>query len=852
MGKNGPVMNGIKVLLNNNIEVLTDENGKFLFDAVKFGNHILKPSAEDVQFDELKVQLTMSTTDLIVKPSNYKVCFFVSIDSASGINIPWTINIIGTKYRHEVQTGSTGSGCIFLKPDDYKASIYISPQDEEAGIRFGPSEHVFTVESQPIKKLTFSQFLGEIHGIIQCLESCRTLTVSLRPSKGNYGSPRTTTATQGKFIFREVVPAEYLLSVDKEEWCWKEPTILVVVNAKNVSAKFEQTGFRLTLNASHRTTLNYVTNKGHTGKLEVSEGTSRECVSAPGKYVFTPASCHKFGSAPLTWDTSSLQLLSLIASHHQVTGTLISREPGPFSITVKSEQNSEAVIGPLIASHSDKSVYPFEIWLENGETVTLIPSSSSNLFQYSPSSFTLKVADECMFSVVQFEAERALFIKGHVKPALKGVTIKVIGDGEELSFTTNAEGFFVAGPLDKSQSYNVVAEKVGYIMNPPSQRIEVEGRDMSTLKMSFNAYKLAEIIVKITDENGEPLEGVLVSTSGGKDYRQNSLTEADGTYIFQSLMPSDYFLRPMMKEYNFNPPSQMVEVQGGATVNVEIKGVRVAYSIFGHTTSLSGEPESDVMVEALGIGSHCSGLQEEALSDSQGNFRIRGLTPNCDYKIRLKKGEGINSHVDRSLPKERDVHVSGTDYKGLVITVMRPFLQMDVSVIVDAEPQFVSTLTAELYRDDSLDSPVHSVAIGNHPFFMLPPMIMDNRTYSIQLLSSLSQNHYEYIIKPVSFVANSSFIHMTIPFKPNLKMVDAEISRSTVFGLLFFVFVILIILNYSKVQPFVLQAIETYYNKRPNNNGKSSTKVISQSQIPCDTAYIEPVNVRKRMKVRKT
>lgn len=218
----------------------------------------------------------------------------------------------------------------------------------------------------------------------------------------------------------------------------------------------------------------------------------------------------------------------------------------------------------------------------------------------------------------------------------------------------------------------------------------------------------------------------------------------------------------------------------------------------------------------------------------------------------MKKSEGINSHVDRSLPKERDVHVSGTDYKGLVITVMRPFLQMDVSIIVDAEQQFISTLTAELYRDDSLDSPVHSITIGNHPFFMLPPMIMDNRTYSIQLLSSLSQNHYEYSIKPVSFVANSSFIHMTIPFKPNLKMVDAEISRSTVFGLLFFVFVVIIILNYSKVQPFVLQAIEMYYSKRPDNNGKSSTKVISQSQISGDPAFIEPVNLRKRVKVRKT
>lgn len=424
-----------------------------------------------------------------------------------------------------------------------------------------------------MKSLSFSQFLGEIHGAIQCLESCRALTVSLRPSKGSSGFPRTTTTSaQGKFVFSEVVPGEYLLSVDKEEWCWKEQTILVSVNIKNVTAKFEQTGFRLTLNLSHRTTLSYLTSQGHSGKMDVPEGTSRECVSAPGKYVFTPISCHKFGGgAPLTWDTSLPQLLSIIASHHQVTGTLVSSEPGPFSVTVKSELGQDTLIGPLEPSSTDKNVYPFEIWLESGETVTLIPSSSSNLFQYSPPSYTLTMTNECLSSVVEFQAERALFLKGYIKPPLKGATIKVRREGEEMGFTTNAEGLFIAGPLDKAHDYIVTAEKAGYIMKPPSFKVEMKSQHPAEIvKMNFQAFKLAEIIVRITDEGSNPLEGVLVSTSGGKNYRQNSLTDSDGTFAFHSLMPSDYFLRPMMKEYTFEPSSKMVKVEGGATVTVNI------------------------------------------------------------------------------------------------------------------------------------------------------------------------------------------------------------------------------------------------------------------------------------------
>lgn len=40
---------------------------------------------------------------------------------------------------------------------------------------------------------------------------------------------------------------------------------------------------------------------------------------------------------------------------------------------------------------------------------------------------------------------------------------------------------------------------------------------------------------------------------------------------FNSLSPSEYFLRPMLKEYRFEPHSKMIEVEEGATVNVQLK-----------------------------------------------------------------------------------------------------------------------------------------------------------------------------------------------------------------------------------------------------------------------------------------
>lgn len=49
------------------------------------------------------------------------------------------------------------------------------------------------------------------------------------------------------------------------------------------------------------------------------------------------------------------------------------------------------------------------------------------------------------------------------------------------------------------------------------------------------------------------------------------------TLVFILQSPGRYFLRPMMKEYRFEPASQMISVEEGTRINVNIKGFREAY-----------------------------------------------------------------------------------------------------------------------------------------------------------------------------------------------------------------------------------------------------------------------------------
>ena len=59
------------------------------------------------------------------------------------------------------------------------------------------------------------------------------------------------------------------------------------------------------------------------------------------------------------------------------------------------------------------------------------------------------------------------------------------------------------GPFPRDLKYTVVAERLGYVLAP------LDGKPGS-----FTAKKLASVVVRMVDEQGTPLPGVLVSLSG--------------------------------------------------------------------------------------------------------------------------------------------------------------------------------------------------------------------------------------------------------------------------------------------------------------------------------------------------
>ncbi|WAR04700.1 NOMO2-like protein [Mya arenaria] len=635
-----------------------------------------------------------------------------------------------------------------------KGSAAVSKETGEDG-RFcsyvAPGKYVV----RPILDLVFSQFRAKVTGSVTCIEKCGPIEISL-DAVGR--SDKQIAQTQGNqktstFTFENVLPGKYKATVLRDSLCWEEKTLELENFSQDKKAD-------------------------SVGSFELNKGKNRFCLAQPGVYQLRPDSCHKFEKDVYNYDTSNPETLTMTAVSHLALGTVSTDQPvNDAMVTIESSLGTDpTTLGPLTLEKAagnasqakEAQVYKFSYWAKTGESVKVSVKSSEML--YSPPVLQISIS-----GVFKFKGERGQFIVGHVTPPLSGVKVTVTDSQsrmEPVVAQTSDKGDFKIGPLHKGFDYVVSAEKEGYVM-------EKEEGEMA----AFRARQLSRI--DIADEEGGALDGVLLSLSGEKQYR------------------SQYFLRPMMKEYKFEPVSRVIEVTEGTAVNIDIKGVRTAYSCYGMVTSLNGEPESGLFVEALGQGD-CSMYQEESKTEQTGHYRIRGLQPNCTYEIRLKIGE-MNKHIERAAPKSRFVVVENSDFTGVNIIAFRRMNQMDISGNVITDPEYLNTLKVRLYREDNPNQPMTTVSLGVVSFFYLPSLQMDESVYYVKLDSTLAKSSYEFDQPEIELTANISYKHITFSFNPKRKSLEQELSQSSVLMLPFTILVIFAIYNYQKLLPFALQ-----------------------------------------------
>ena len=136
---------------------------------------------------------------------------------------------------------------------------------------------------------------------------------------------------------------------------------------------------------------------------------------------------------------------------------------------------------------------------------------------------------------------------------------------------TDAKGYYNIGPLYTENEYIIKATKDGY---------KIVSDDKN--QYNFNAEKLSFLRVKIQDTAGKPLSSVFLSlSSSDRVFKINNNTNSEGYFDFIELFSGDYYIKPLFKEYKFEPSQKLVKIEGVKHYEEVIIAHRVAFSIYG-------------------------------------------------------------------------------------------------------------------------------------------------------------------------------------------------------------------------------------------------------------------------------
>uniref|UniRef100_A0A182JRR9 SD-repeat containing protein B domain-containing protein n=1 Tax=Anopheles christyi TaxID=43041 RepID=A0A182JRR9_9DIPT len=796
---NGPSVAMARIKLNGREIATTGQDGTYTLENIQPGTYTIQVQADDLQFKDHIVKVSLANPSLPdVLVSGFKVCGQVISKKAHRVAITKKAS---TMMVEVTSREGTGEWCTFLENGQYMVQVLTSNEEHASGIQFFPVTQTIEVNYSPVEGIVFSQLRATVTGEVRCLakgESCGDLAVTLQALDGNGNavgqSVQAAVTDAGSYSFQNVLPGSYEVSVPSSKLCWQSNTVKInIKTAKETVPAFVQTGYIVSIISSHGATMAYrykdnagkdeKATQGKEEEIVLTTGMNMFCVKRSGTYEMHLSGCHRFAeSTPTEFSTASTAPFSVNAKSHRNVVKLVAEEKEQYRVKVLRDGDStgELVDLELTDSRTDVGyVYRKEFFLEHGERITLVPESDIMLFY--PTQLVVTGGNDCADVSTKLKATKGLLINGRTVPPVKDATITLLfpknADLVSQVALTDDRGEFRFGPIDPSLTVELSAEKESYVFST---------FDRST--SSFSGHKLCEIIVTVKDDAGNRLAGVLLSLSGAESYRKNMVTGEDGTIKFHSLSPSEYYLRAMMKEYEFRPNSRLIKVEEGATVQEELVGKRTQFSIFGSITSLNGEPFPNVAVEAVSDET-CGNVLEEATTEFNGQYRIRGLTPGCQYRVRVRTSTGPTAAVDRSIPRERVVTIEKADTRDVNLIAISPLAFVDVTVrVVASQNEHYKTLKITLYKKGN-DSPVHQQRIESplNPKSKINPGIMvffpripfDGKSYHIELTSTLSEKNYRYSLSSISFVANTSSFYVELPFEPELRTAEGDLNQSS-------------------------------------------------------------------------
>ncbi|VDO29057.1 unnamed protein product, partial [Haemonchus placei] len=589
------------------------------------------------------------------------------------------------------------------------AKYTISPADASSTLT--PRSLDIDLTTSSVHDLRFTHFKTDAVVLVTCIGTCETLSISLLHGSNVVDTVR----GKDEFVFKNIGPGNYR----GDRGCWEQRELpLVIEKVRPQPVHFVQSGFANSIKLSHPAQL----------------------VSLIYSAVVHDFSCIFQKKICVLFSVASDQIYESKALDAKISGMVKST-----AVLLRSGAGERDV------SVGSNGVFSFHEPLTSSGDVIITPQSGTHLFD--PSKFSLRFRFVVLLNISEFEFSGGIFF----------LVLQIVAQHKQdvnVHFETvsDAKGKYRIGPVRRAEDIKITAELDGYAFAEKPGHV---GHILST--------KLSKLTVV---ETSERLDDVLLSIVGGKDYRSNSMIDKTGEINFVGLAPGDYFLRAILQEYKFEPSTTTITVKEGQHEHVELRGKRVAFSVFGRIREMSGSAVVGVVVEAL--SEQCDQHQSEAVTAQDGSYRIRALRPSCQYRVSIKAGAD-GAAAPHCFPSQFEVRMTAEDLKGLDMVAAPYDLSTDLAVERDGETISQSVVHA----------PVTVYYLNNLP--------RDGREYSVRV--EPDRQPQTFPAKTVFFTTDAPVRVVRIPITSSKRSGEVEISAGSLLALPFFGLLALIFFN---------------------------------------------------------
>jgi hypothetical protein len=726
-----------------------------------------------------------------------------------------------------------------------------------------------------------------------------TITTGLLPTSVQDG--------QSTFEFPMLVPGKYSVKMEKSEWCWQQEAFEVNLSDSSLeTVEFIQTGFQLRVVSNQDIKIQYQIGSGSGSgsgnekqqkttssssssssnekiSLDIKKGkTNSFCIPERGTYTITPVSdVFQFEHEQYIFSTdephASTAALKVNAKRVKVSGEIsvpdaLHKTIVQASILRNGEQVDQFIEVQEVSKGDKTKTLEYFVWAEQGDEISIRPASKIML--YYPQTVSLKVSSISSASTAavfqKIEARPGLFISGIVSPSVPDVSITIFDetDGDKVvleGVKTDEKGAYSAGPLFDTHTYRVEAKAPGFHLSQQQALTEEEGSSSSKskggLKINFKASKLGALRVKVIDAStlSQPIVGALLSMSGGGGgYRSNNATNEDGEVLFANIFPGEYYLMPLLKEYTFakdkQPVGEIPRHQHPIAISVKegsesllLVGSRIAFSCYGKVTSLNGQPEKGVYVEAK------SGeLMEKAQTDQNGQYRLRGLVPGQSYEMHVTTQ---GSNIERTSPSAYTLQVTQEDVMGKDFLAFRKSSsRFEVFGHVVTNATLLPYITVQLWEEQEgtsdkpaaapSTSPVREVKLfANADFFSFAGLSRTKYSLRLKLDSSLNKALYSINLdeatRKISFSPDEPSVLTTLTLNSNTSNEVVEIPAGQVYAT---ILAIIAFMGFYFRKP-ITKFIKAHRHKVPGSSTSTSEKTPKKSRkAPVEDAFVANLN----------